>query len=194
MLEEIGLEGGCNSSLFPNAVTLLLLCWGAAPGSLSHMEGESSTTSNGCSRLSNRESPPSFSYMHFWKMTWLWQVVFLCLTFVRGSKRPAAGSTGWHRLLLVSGIKHTDLMKAANGEMHKAKHGCFKLQHLPAVDYFCRVAACHWLTRISITWHQNYHRFHAIDFSAKELHTKSLLLKEQTAMAGESKLFWKTTA
>lgn len=46
--------------------------WWAAPGSSSHMEGKSSTTSNGCTRLSNRKSPSSFSYVHFWKMTWLW--------------------------------------------------------------------------------------------------------------------------
>lgn len=39
--------------------------WGAAPGSSFHKEGESSTTSNGCTRLSNRKSPSSFSYVHF---------------------------------------------------------------------------------------------------------------------------------
>lgn len=42
--------------------------WWAAPGNSSHMEGESSTTSNGCTRLSNRKSASSFSYVHFWKM------------------------------------------------------------------------------------------------------------------------------
>lgn len=71
------------------------------------------------------------------------EVVFFCLMFVRGSERPAAGYTGWHRLLLVSGIKHKALMKTANGKTRKANHDCFKLQHLPAVDYFCRAPAGH---------------------------------------------------
>lgn len=86
------------------------------------------------------------------------EVVLFCLMFVRESEWPAASQTVWHTVRLVSGIKYTALMKATNGEEHKAKHDCFKLRHLPATDDLCRIPlGMYFLTRVSITWQQNYH-------------------------------------